>query len=59
MAFIVIQVYEPPSAPFWTLASNAGAGDDLREAHRFLSKQEAQDMANLLNATDLPPGKRS
>lgn len=54
MAFIVIQVSEPPSAPFWTLASDVGAGPDLREAHRFLSKQDAQGMADLLNATDTP-----
>jgi hypothetical protein len=52
MAFIAIQIQDDPAAePYWTLLDATGGGD-LRAAHRFMTKQQAEEVADLMNGVE-------
>jgi hypothetical protein len=51
MAFIVIQIQDPEAEPYWTLLDATGGGD-LRDAHRFATKQQAEEVADLMNGVE-------
>ncbi len=46
--YVVIQVNEPGSEPFWTIQL-VSSGQDFRGAHRFISEHLAEEMADLMN----------
>jgi hypothetical protein len=51
MAYIVIEVDEPPADPYWTLLDASG-GRDLRAEHKYASKVQAEEVADLLNGVE-------
>jgi hypothetical protein len=38
----------PWGEPFWTVV-DLSVGEDLRDVHQFVTKQEAEDMAEIMN----------
>jgi hypothetical protein len=51
MAYIVIEVNETPAEPYWTLLDASG-GRDLRAEHKYISKTQAEEVADLLNGVE-------
>ena len=51
MAYIVIQIDDPGAEPYWTLLDATG-GQDLRDEHKFANKQQAEEVADLLNGVE-------
>jgi hypothetical protein len=51
MAYIVIEVDEPPADAYWTLLDASG-GRDLRAEHKYGSKAQAEEVADLLNGVE-------
>ncbi len=51
MPYIAIEVDEPPADPYWTLLDASG-GRDLRAEHKYASKAQAEEVADLLNGVE-------
>lgn len=46
--YTVVQIEDPGAEPFWTVV-DLSRGEDLRDVHQFASKQEAENMADVMN----------
>ena len=46
--YTVIQVEDAAAEPYWTVL-DVTSGTDMRDAHRFVSKDEAEQMADIMN----------
>jgi hypothetical protein len=55
--FIVVHIEDPGAEPFWTVL-DVTAGRDFRDAHKFPTQPEAEQMADIMNGklSGDPPG---
>ena len=46
--FIAVHIEDPSAEPFWTVL-DVSAGSDYRDAHKFPTQEEAEQMADIMN----------
>jgi hypothetical protein len=46
--YAALLIEDPGEDPFWTVV-DLSLGEDLRDEHRFATKEEAEDMAEIMN----------
>jgi ribosome-binding factor A len=46
--YAALLIEDPGVEPFWTVV-DLSLGEDLRDAHKFATKQEAEAMAEIMN----------
>ena len=46
--YTIIHVEAPAAEPYWTVL-DLTSGTDLRETHQFATKEEAEELADIMN----------
>ncbi len=46
--YAVIHIEQPEADPYWTVV-DLTSGQDFRDAHRFVTQQQAEEMAEIMN----------